>query len=63
MTAEQTALRFVHAANAAKFHKNGSFNRFYGIQSLLQCVFSLVWRTTPRKGARVLCKQAQNPCT
>ena len=63
MTAEQTALRFVHAAYAAKFHKNGSFNRFYGIQLLLQCVFSLVWRTTPGKGAGVLCKQAQNPCT
>ena len=30
---------------------------------LLQCVFSLAWRTMLRKSARVLRNYAQNPCT
>lgn len=34
MTAEQTAKRFIRPAYAAEFHKSGSFNRFYEIQSL-----------------------------
>ena len=36
---------------------------FYGIQTLLQCVFSLMRRSTPGKGAGVLDHLVQTPCT
>ena len=42
MSAEETTERFLRAAAAAQFHRNGSKGRFYGIQPLLQCVFPLV---------------------
>ena len=36
MSAEQTVNRFIPAASAEQFHKNGSEGLFYGVQTVLQ---------------------------
>ena len=38
-------------------------NHFYGMQSWLQCVFSLMRRSAPGKGAGDLDNLIQTPCT
>ena len=48
MTAEQTTLRFIQAACAAKCHKNGTFNRFMEFSHCYNAYFPR--RGAPRRG-------------